>query len=60
MGVGPGLCGLPRTLLLRTFVTFTNARGHLYSARFFSKVLPSEQPLEAHLAGTIAHDGVET
>ena len=28
--------------------------------RCFPKVLPCEQPLEAHLAGDIAHDGAET
>src|SRR5215217_1471383 len=48
-----------RTPLLRSLVTFTNARGHLYSARCSPKVLACEQPLKAHFSGAIAQDGVE-
>jgi hypothetical protein len=48
-----------RTPLLRSLVTFTNARGHLYSACCSPNVLPCEQPLKAHLSGAIAQDGVE-
>jgi hypothetical protein len=41
--------------------TVTKPRGErTFGKQAFPKVLPGEQPLEAHLVGTIAQHGVET